>query len=85
MLGFGILLTVVGGLLATNYRGLATKHIRAAQRRSTRRRRNPMDPAPLVLIDRIIGAVFAFLGAAMFLLALIDLIVGTGRLIQYGQ
>ena len=85
MLGFGILLMVVGGLLATNYRELATKHIRAAQRWSPRLRRNSRDPAPLVLIDRIIGAIFALLGAAMFLLALIDLIVGPGRLIQYGQ
>ena len=85
MLGFGILLMVVGGLLATNYRELATKHIRAAQRWSPRLRRNSGDPAPLVLIDRIIGAIFALLGAAMFLLALIDLIVGPGRLIQYGQ
>ena len=78
-------MTALGGVLATNYRQLATKHVRAAQRRSPRLRRSPSNPAPLILLDRIIGAIFALVGAAMFLLTLIDLIVGPGRLIHYGN
>jgi hypothetical protein len=37
-----------------------------------------------VLLDRMLGALFAAVGAATFLLTLIDLIIGPGRLIDYG-
>ena len=78
-LGFTILMTVVGGALATNYRGLATKHVRLSQRWSPRLRRRPPDPASFVLIERIIGVVMVLVGTVMVPLTLIDLVVGTGR------
>ncbi|WP_433618339.1 hypothetical protein ACQP2P_20850 [Dactylosporangium sp. CA-139114] len=83
-LGFAILLTVVGIVLATNYRDLATRHIRAAQRWSPQFRRQPADPTPFVLLDRVLGAFFAIAGAAWVVLTVADLIVGPGRFIQYG-
>lgn len=66
---------VAGGALATNYRGLATKHVRLALRWSPRFRRRTPDAASLVLMDRIAGAVCALAGAAVFLPTLIDLVV----------
>lgn len=77
-------MAVVGAALATNYRDVATKHIRAAQQWSPRLRRKPTDPAPFVLLDRMLGGLFAVIGVAMFLLIAIDLIVGPGRFIDYG-
>lgn len=84
-LGFAIVLVAVGGVLVTNCRHLATKHVRAAQRLSPRLRRRPADLAPTVLLDRIIGGVFALIGVAMLLMTVIDLIVGPGRLVHYGR
>jgi hypothetical protein len=84
LLAFAALMTVVGAALATNYRDVATKHIRAAQQWSPRFRRKPADPATFVLLDRMLGALFATIGAATFLLTAIDLIVGPGRFIEYG-
>jgi len=84
LLAFTALMTVVGAALATNYRDVATKHIRAAQRWSPRLRRKPADPAAFVLLDRMLGALFAVVGAATFLLTAIDLIIGPGRFIEYG-
>jgi hypothetical protein len=84
LLAFAGLMTVVGAALATNYRDVATKHVQAAQRWSPRLRRRPRDPASFVLLDRMLGALFAVAGAATFLLTLIDLIVGPGRFIDYG-
>ena len=66
-------MTVVGAALATNYRDVATKHIRAAQQWSPRLRRKPTDPAPFVLLDRMLGGLLAVVGAATFLA--IDLVV----------
>ncbi|MEV6843494.1 hypothetical protein [Actinoplanes sp. NPDC051411] len=84
-LGFSIFMTVAGTALATNYRELAAKHVRAAQRWSPRFRRGPADQTPLVILDRIIGGIFAVVGGVMSCLVLLDLIVGPGRLIYYGR
>jgi hypothetical protein len=37
-----------------------------------------------VRLERVIGVVFAIIGAVMLLLVTIDLIAGPGKLIQYG-
>ncbi|MGI5183825.1 hypothetical protein ACQEVZ_46980 [Dactylosporangium sp. CA-152071] len=84
LLAFTAIVTLVGAALATNYRDVATKHVRAAQGWSPRLRRKPADPAPFILLDRILGSLFAVVGAATFLLTAIDLIVGPGRFIDYG-
>ncbi|MEV6924471.1 hypothetical protein AB0M46_08175 [Dactylosporangium sp. NPDC051485] len=84
LLAFTAAMTVAGAALATNYRDVATKHIRAAQRWSPRLRRKPADPAGFVRLDRMLGAFFAVVGGLAFLLTAIDLIVGPGRFIGYG-
>ena len=83
-LGLAILLTATGIALVTNYRQLATKHIQAAQRWSPRFRRQRADPTRLVLLDRVVGAALAAVGAALIVLTIVDLIVGPGRFVQYG-
>jgi hypothetical protein len=82
--GLAVLLTVTGIAFLTNYRQLATRHIQAAQRWSPRFRRRPARRTRLVLLDRVLGAVLAVVGAALIVLTTVDLIVGPGRFVQYG-
>lgn len=49
--------------------------------RVPRLRRKPADPIAFDLLHRMLGALFAVVGTATFLLTTIDLIVGPGRLI----
>jgi hypothetical protein len=81
--GLAIILTATGTVLVTNYRQLATTHFQAAQRWRPRFRRQRVDSIRLVLLDRVVGAALAVVGAALVLLTIVDLIVGPGRLVQY--
>jgi hypothetical protein len=84
LLAFTGLMAVAGAALATDYRGIATKHVRAARQWSPRLRRKPVDLAAFVVFDRMLGALFTIVGVAVFLVTAIDLIVGPGRFVDYG-
>jgi hypothetical protein len=58
-LAFTGLMTVVGAALATNHRDSVTRHVRAAQRKSPRLRRGATEAARFVLLDRMLGVLFA--------------------------
>ena len=79
--GVGVVFSVVGTVLATNYRDLVVKHIKVSQQWSPFRR-EPLDPAPFIILERVLGAVFAVFGTALLVLAIADLIVGPGRFIH---
>jgi hypothetical protein len=79
----GVVFAAAGTVLATNYHDLVAKHIKVAQQWSPFRR-EPLDPAPFIVLERVLGAVFAVLGTALLVLAIADLIVGPGRFIQQG-
>ncbi|MER7283821.1 hypothetical protein ABT369_56350 [Dactylosporangium sp. NPDC000244] len=67
-------------MLATNYRDLARKHIRAAMRWSPRLgARNRMTEQDALLLDRGIGAIFAIVGALLVMRAVSDILTAAGQ------
>ncbi|MER7009561.1 hypothetical protein ABT297_41845 [Dactylosporangium sp. NPDC000555] len=74
-----LLITSVGVVLATNYRDLARKHVRAAMRWSPRLRpRNRIAERDALILDRAIGSIFAAMGTFMTVHAVSDILAATG-------